>query len=161
MSMNTPNNDRALDWDDIIENDDGEFTLLPAGDYPFTVESFERGEFAGSDKMPPCKKAVVTLKVDGGKLGTTTLMENLYLHSRAEWKLCEFFTAIGLRKRGEPLKMPWQQVPGRRGMCTLGIRKYKGQNGTDKQTNQVAKFLEPQAPTPAASAPTTWQPGAF
>ena len=159
--MTNLNNDRAFDWEDVIENDGGEFVLLPEGNYPFTVEKFERGEFPGSDKMPPCKKAVVTLTVDGGALGSTTINENLYLHSRNEWKLCEFFVSIGLRQRGEPLKMAWPQVPGRRGLCSLSVRQYKGNDGTERKINQIVHFLEPQAPAPATPAPTSWQAGAF
>ena len=61
--------DRMFDWNDVIENDSS-FTLLPEGRYPFTVVSFERAEHAGSDKIPPCKKAVLTIELDGGALGS-------------------------------------------------------------------------------------------
>ena len=43
--------ERELDWNDEIEKD-SDFTLLPEGDYDFTVESFERGRHPGSDKLP-------------------------------------------------------------------------------------------------------------
>lgn len=138
--------DQAYNWDSTIQNDSS-YTLLPDGVYPFTVTGFERAYHNGSDKLPPCPKAVVTFQVDGGQLGTVELQENLFLHSRAEWKLCEFFVAIGQRKKGEPLQMNWQKVPGARGMCELGHRTY---NGNDY--NQVKKFLEPAAtPMPQAS----------
>ena len=158
--------DRAFDWNDTIENDSS-FTLLPEGNYPFTVKAFERGEFAGSDKMPPCKKAVLTLEVDGGALGTTEITENLFLHSRAEWKLCQFFTAIGHRKRGEQLHMDWNRVTGARGWVSLIVNKYKTKDGENRENNRVDKFLDPAdvkpsapaAPTPPAAGGFT--PGAF
>lgn len=154
--------DRAFDWNDTIENDSS-FTLLPEGTYPFTVKAFERGAFAGSDKMPPCKKAVLTLEVDGGALGTTEITENLFLHSRAEWKLCQFFTAIGQRKRGEQLRMDWNRVTGARGWVSLIVNKYK-KDGEDRQNNRVDKFLDPADVKPSApSAPAAggFTPGAF
>ena len=158
--------DRAFDWNDVIENDSS-FILLPEGNYPFTVKGFERGEFAGSDKMPPCKKAVLTLEIDGGALGTTEITENLFLHSRQEWKLCQFFTAIGQRRHGEQLRMNWNAVPGTRGWCALTVNKYKGKNGDDRQNNRVDRYLDPAdvgAPTPAAPAAQAgggFTPGAF
>ena len=45
---------RAFDWNDTIEHD-SEFVLLPAGDYDFTVKSFERGRHPGSEKLPPSR----------------------------------------------------------------------------------------------------------
>ena len=40
---------RALGWDDEIENDGEEFTMIPEGDYSFQVAKFERARFNGSD----------------------------------------------------------------------------------------------------------------
>ena len=49
---------RELDWDDSIEKD-SDYVLLPEGDYEFVVESVERARHPGSDKIPPCNKAIV------------------------------------------------------------------------------------------------------
>lgn len=157
--------DRMFDWNDVIEND-GTFTLLPEGVYPFTVVKFERGEHAGSDRIPPCKKAVLTIELDGGALGTTEITENLFLHSKQEWKLCQFFTAIGQRKKGEQMRMNWQAVPGAKGWAEVVVNKYKNRDGEDRQNNRVGKYLDPaevkQTQAPAA-APTGngFIPGAF
>lgn len=154
--------DRALDWNDTIENDSS-FTLLPEGTYPFTVTKFERGEHAGSDKIPPCKKAVLTLEIDGGALGTTEITENLFLHSRQEWKLCQFFTAIGQRRRGEQLRMDWNAIVGARGLCALVVNEYTNRDGDARKNNRVDKYLEPGAvPAPTPKAPSGgFTPGAF
>jgi hypothetical protein len=153
----------------MIENDSS-FTLLPEGVYPFTVVKFERGEHAGSDKIPPCKKAVLTIELDGGALGTTEITENLFLHSKQEWKLCQFFTAIGQRKKGEQMRMNWQAVPGAKGWAEVVVNKYKNKDGEDRQNNRVGKYLDPaevkqpqttaQA-TAAAPAGGGFVPGAF
>jgi hypothetical protein len=70
--------------------------------------------------------------------------------------LCEFFLAIGQRKHGEPLKMNWPAVVGSRGRCKVGIRTWTGNDGSDKQNNEIKKFLEP-SDTPA----TSFTPGNF
>lgn len=46
---------RELGWDDEIEKG-ADYVLLPEGEYDFTIESFERGRFEGSDKAPACPK---------------------------------------------------------------------------------------------------------
>ncbi len=47
---------RELGWDDEIEKG-ADYVLLPEGEYDFTIESFERGRFEGSDKVPACPRA--------------------------------------------------------------------------------------------------------
>lgn len=53
--------DAALDWDSEVTNEQREFVLLPAGDYLFTVQSFERARYEGSAKLPPCSMAKLTI----------------------------------------------------------------------------------------------------
>jgi len=143
--------DETYGWDDerIDNPDESSFTLLPKGDYPFTVTKFERGEFNGSDNMPACKKAIITIKIDGGALGETTAKENLFLVKKLEWKLCQFFTAIGLRKSGDPLILAWNQIVGRGGTLKLGQETYN-----EVTRNRVTAFLEPSPGAVTAPAPT-------
>lgn len=151
--------DGELDWDADIENDGPEFMLLQEGDYDFTVIDFERGRHNGSEKLPACNKAVVHLKVETPE-GVAIIRHNLFLHTKTEGMLCAFFTAIGMRKKGERLRMNWNAVPGSRGRAKIGIRTYN-----DKQYNEIKKFYEPDE---AASAPahtpgqqTTFEAGKF
>ena len=135
---------KALDWGDEISNDSS-FVLLPKGEYTFKVKLFERGRHPGSEKLPPCNKAILTLVVSDGKGNECELKHNLFLHSKCEGMLCSFFTAIGQRKRGEPLKMNWQTVVGSVGRCKVDIREWKGNNGEAMQSNEIKSFLEPIA----------------
>ncbi len=62
--------ERELGWNDTIMKDADEYVILPAGDYDFVVESLERGRHEGSEKLPPCNKAILNLRVytpDGEK----------------------------------------------------------------------------------------------
>jgi len=115
--------ERELQWDDIIEKDAGEFTLLPEGDYDFMVESFDRARHNGSDKLPPCSKAVLKLRIEAPQ-GTVVLTHNLFLHTITEGMLSAFFASIGQKKKGEPLRMDWNRVPGSTGRAKIGIRDY-------------------------------------
>jgi len=150
-----------LDWESSIEHD-SEFVLLPAGDYDFTVTSFERGRHAGSDKLPPCKKAVLSLEIDS-ETGPATLKHNLFLHSSTEGLLCSFFIAIGQRKYGERIPMNWNAVIGSKGRCKVGVRTYKNKDNEDVTINEIKKFYEPVPGTVPASAPNPqgYVPGQF
>lgn len=149
------NEGRAYGWDEgPIEkpNEGGEFTVLPAGTYPFKVMKFERGRFEGSAKMGPCPKAIVTVEIDGGEAGSVSRAENLFLHEKCQGILSAFFRAIGHRKHGEPLVMNWSRVIGARGTCKVGVREYDKKDGSGKaQANEVKAWLDPDD-TPASTA---------
>lgn len=153
--------ERELGWDEEIENEGSDFVLLDEGEYDFVVTKFERGRSKGSDKIPPSNMAILTLRVDD----QTTITERLILHSKTEWKLCQFFTSIGQRKHGEKMRMNWNVVTGARGRCKIIVDDYIGNDGKEHYTNRVDKFLEPAEETQKAitSPPQkrSWQAGTF
>lgn len=162
---------REMGWDDEIQNDEGDFKVLPEGDYDFEVKKFERARHSGSDKIPACNKAVLYLSVMGEQ-DMGDVETNLFLYSKFEWKLCQFFTAIGQRKHGEPLRMNWATVTGSRGRCHIGVRTWIGnKDGKEHQSNEVTEFYDPadtehQPAAPAAAsnygqAPGGYTPGQF
>lgn len=178
------NNDpHELDWDDEIENDGGQFVLLEEGDYNFTVTNFERGRFPGSKqdgKIPPCNKATLTLTVQTTE-GEASVKYDLILWSTLEWKISEFFRAIGQKKHGEAFRPNWSRITGAQGRAHFKPRTYQ-KDGEDRQTNDVKRFYDydPAFFTPANNTPANevranssseaaaststrngWTPGAF
>lgn len=147
--------DRVFSWDDVITKDESEFTLIPEGEYDYTVERVERSDYAGGNKIPPCPKATIHIQVydkDGDMIGKTS--ENLFLHSKQEWKLSEFFRSIGQKKHGEPLVMNWNEVPASSGRCKITVRKFEKQNGGTGESNNVT-FLDPP------EEDTSFEPGRY
>lgn len=128
------NMERELGWEEEIEKD-SEFVLLPEGDYPFKVESFERGRSKGSEKLPPCNMAILKIRVNAPNGQSTLITHNLILHTKMEGMLSAFFAGIGQKKKGEKAKMNWGMVPGSTGTCKLGIKTYN-----DNQYNEIKKF---------------------
>jgi len=141
---------REFSWDDQIENDGPDFVVLPEGDYDFEVVTFERARHNGSDKLPPCNKAIVHIKIQGSQ-GETTIKHNLFLHSITEGMLCAFFTGIGQRKKGEKVTMNWNAVVGAKGRCRVGVRKWTSDKGNEMTNNEIKKFYDPGEATPAKS----------
>lgn len=132
--------ERELGWDDEIQKDGGEFIVLPAGDYAFTVTKFERGRFSGSEKLPPCNQAKLELTVHSPEYGDVVVFHNLHLHTKTEGLLSNFFAGIGQKKKGEPLRMNWNAVVGAKGRLKLEINKFPGRDGIEKTNNQVKTF---------------------
>lgn len=145
--------EREFNWDDFIENDGGEYILLPEGDYDFKVLSFERERHQGSAKLPPCNKAVLNIEVTSPQ-GKTTIRHNLFLHSKCEGLLCAFFSSIGQRKRGEKLQMNWNSITGATGKCKVKIHTWTKDDGSQGQSNEISKFYEKEEKP-------TFTPGAF
>lgn len=141
MADNT-NMNEAMGWDDSIENEGQEFILLDEGDYEFTVEKMERGQFNGSAKLSPSPKATLTLAVATDR-GTAHVKTDLILNRALEWKLCQFFLSIGLKKHGEPLVMKWGEVTGRTGKARIRQRSWTGNDGAERKSNDVERYLDP------------------
>ena len=132
-----------FDWDSAIENDRQEFVLLEPGDYAFTVVGFERARFEGNAKAPECNMAKLTLECTGADGSTAQIRDTLFLTSRNEWRLCQFFTAIGQRQHGERIVPAWNKVLGSSGMVKIGYdERNKNDDGSPKY-NRVQAYLEP------------------
>lgn len=133
-----------IGWDDEIEQE-SQYVLLPEGEYNFTVAAMERERFEGSEKMGPCNMAILTLAITNPKTGSpVSVTDRLYLNSKAEWKLSQFFISIGQKKHGEKLKPDWSKVPLSEGRCKIKIHKYTDRDGNGKEINQVGSYLEPK-----------------
>lgn len=153
--MNT-NANYVMDWDSEIEHESAEFVLLPDGDYDFEVIDFERARHGGSAKLPPCPKAIVTVKIHDINDNVTIIKHNFFLHSSCEGMICAFFTCVGLRRKGERFQMAWDKIVGCKGRCKVTQRKYTGSDGNEYTTNEIRKFYEPVA-EPAKA----WNAGQF
>lgn len=145
------NTERELGWDDTIEKDGGDFVLLPEGDYNFTVTKFERGRFAGSEKMPACNQAKLELTIHSPEYGDVVIFHTLLLHTKTEGLLSAFFAGIGQKKKGEKLRMNWNTVIGSRGKCKLKIDKYLSK-GEERASNKIQKFYPYEEAFPQGQA---------
>ena len=134
--QNNQQMDRELGWDETIQQDTTDFILLTPGDYTFEVSKFERARYTPgpNSKLPPCNMAKIELKIQSEQ-GTAIVFHNLYLHTSTEGMLSAFFSAIGMKKKGEPTQMNWNAVIGAKGACKIKNREYK-----DNKYNEVQSF---------------------
>ncbi|MGX6962454.1 hypothetical protein [Vagococcus xieshaowenii] len=156
--MNNEQNE-FLDWNSGFIAEESQFTLLPAGDYDFTVTNMERKIYSGmSDKIPNgAPYAEVTIEVVGAE-GKTSVFERLYLMKKMQWKLTEFFTSIGqVPVIGQPFNPNWNNVVGSKGRLQLEVNSYVSK-GENRQNNRVKKFLKPNSAAPGQAQQTYQAP---
>lgn len=143
-------NDGCLDWEGEIQAEGGEFPVLDPGIYPFTVTKFARGRFTPgpNSKLPACNQALVTLRV-----GDLELEEKFPLHAKMEWKISGLYAALGMKGQGERVRMNWPAIQGRSGYLELEIHTWTGNDGRERRSNRIARFLAPwDKDYPAAAA---------
>lgn len=119
-----------------------EYVLLAPGEYEFTVDSVDFGDFNGSDKIPACGKVTVNIHVDTDK-GKAFLNNNFYVCKEAAGMIAAFFKCIGMIKEGQKTFTPdWDHIKGKKGIVKTSQREYKG-----NMYNQVDRFIAPRKDT--------------
>ena len=132
--------DDIIDFDGEVQNDGESFTTLPEGDeVEFTVQEIEKGRNKAGDKPQVTLKLAVQ-SVNGH--GRTNVKDYITMTRRSEWKLCEFFTALGLRTHGEKLALRWDIV-GMSGRATVTVDSFTGKMGDTLTSNKIKHYLEP------------------
>ena len=130
------NEDAIIGWDDEVSNDGN--TLLPDGDeVEVTVAEVERG-YCKDGSTPQVKLTFTAESLKG--YGTTTIVDYIKMTRKSEWKLCELFTALGLRKHGERLKLRWD-LNGMKTRATVSVDTYTGRDGDLRKSNKIKKYL--------------------
>ena len=147
---NYQNQNMEMGWDDTITEDGQQFQVLPEGDYDFIVSSFERARHSGSEKIPPCNKAVLNLMINTQE-GSVVVKTDLLLYRSLEWRISSFFRSIGQKKHGERLQMDWSKVNGASGRVHLKVREYVDKWNTTRKKNEVGYFIDPEDSTSAGS----------
>lgn len=134
---------KELGWEDTIKNDSS-FIELPAGDYDFTIDHWERSRSNGSEKIPASNMAIVYFNIHTKGGDIVQIRENYILHSKLEWKLSELFCGVGLKKKGEELRMNWNALPGLTGRCEVSLD--PDSKDSSKKYNHIKKLYPKEAP---------------
>ena len=142
----------ALDYDGTIKNDSS-FVLLKEGKCSFVIDQCERARHEGSEKIPPCAKMIVHFRLMDADGNEAVVKENYIMWSTLEWKLSELFMSVGLKKKGEEIKMEWDRLPGLRGECEVFHDPDK--KDPTKVYNRIKKLL------PKEGGPKAWTAGKF
>lgn len=163
----------AMDLDERVKDDSSfDFVLLEPGVYPFEVAKVENEYFNGSEKVPPCPKVNVSLRIALPDGSSTTVRDGILCYCEGRdaegnayggnvWRISEFFRAIGGKRHGESAETNWSPdyLVGKKGMVKIGNRTYTATRGANKgkemQSNEVVNYLDYSAPAQPASGAET------
>ena len=144
----------------------GEFILLPEGDYEFTVVKLEESRYKPnpSSKIGPCKQVTITLRVIDPQSGRNVdLKHNLYMWTTTVGMIAQYQDSIGIHKKGTPLTFDWRPDVhiGKTGKLAIKHRTYKDRSGNDRVTNNISRLYPKEEQTTAYQQPQTpaWQRG--
>ncbi len=130
-----------LDWNSEI-SPGKEFALFPEGVISFEVLALKKDRRAFG-ALGTCHAADLVLLAETPEGHSDKIEETLTLHSKLEWKLYQFFTAIGQRQHGEntPFRPDWSRVSGAKGFALIKHRKYIKRDQTEGVAHGVEKWL--------------------
>lgn len=131
-----------MDWDTPIDDKPARELLLE-GDYDFMIDHFDRAQFDGGKKIPPCSMAVVFFNISAPGGGETQIRENFILHQSLMWKISQLFISVGLMREKEKGYVPeWGKLPGLTGRAKITVD--TDRNDPEKKYNHIGK-LYPKA----------------
>ena len=105
----------------------------------------ERERYQGSQKMPQCPMAKLTLSVTGADGRDTAVQQRLYITRNQLWKVSRFMESVGRGRNGAgKVIIDWGGIEGSTGWVKLKVRSYTGRDGQERQTNDVEWFVKPE-----------------
>jgi hypothetical protein len=122
------------------EPEEHNFTVLPKGEYPFTIleiNAFEQSR-AGNDMLP------LKLEFTGDAGATSNVYENLVFTEKAIFKINQFLAAVSIPEGTrinfrDPEFIKYLKV--KTGRAMLDIESYQNKAGKTVKKNVVASFL--------------------
>lgn len=137
---------------------EGDFKLIPDGEYDFRVISLERKEVEAGEKSPQHRKVEFAMEIfdHGDRIGKVT--DNIPMLGKFKWKYVAFGRSIGqvAPDQTKGILIDFRKVIGAEGRCKVSVRKFKKRDGSDGESNQV-EYLLPAAED--ASFPDTADSG--
>ncbi|MDY4041004.1 MAG: hypothetical protein SOY67_02705 [Collinsella sp.] len=131
-------------WGDEITATGDSGTLLEEGEYRFTVTEFQRGRVERG-KNAGANQAVYTLHVEGAGGASKDIKYFITLTDSMRWKATQFFKAIGQipadTSEGDDFRPEWDRCIGSTGMAEVYVRKFTGDDGRERETNDVSRVF--------------------
>lgn len=150
--------ERAYDWDSsvTIEENQNTYNLMPAGTVvDFSVEKIEKKRNAKLN----CPQMEIWLKCANAECGETWVRETISLHSKAQYFINAFFSAIGLQGENRTFGSLVEAAIGRVGRARLKVESWaskseKKDDGTPVMysANKIDKYLKAESNAPQAKS---------
>lgn len=138
------------------------FTLLPPGDYDFTVVNLEQSRYTPgpNSKIGACKKVTLTLRVNSPEGNPVDLKHNLFMWGTTVGMIAQYQDSIGIHKSGEPVRFDWRQDLhiGKTGRLKLDNKPYvNSRTGQELPTNNIVRLYPKEVSSQPAQQ--SWKQG--
>jgi len=154
------------DYAYTLTTDNADPEAVPAGLMEFQVADIERMRSKAGNPM-----VKLSLRVTLPSGGVGWLTDYVTLTSAAEWKLVQLFTAVGMKRKGEPLTIDWQGLIGKTGLLEtkMEVSDQYGERAKvhayiDPESDRYDVFYDKKAEKAQEAAATpqaTFVPGQF
>ena len=132
-------------WDKPLSGDAGEFPILPAGEYEYTVAraggaQYKPGPGSEYEEGPQIK---LTLDIEGkdttGRERSVKVFADLFADPKRSWRMMAFAKSAGIWSEGMTPSDILRNAPGSVGRCALRINEWNG-----RKSNKVERWLPPE-----------------
>lgn len=141
-----------------------EFTILPEGEYPFTITDVEKKYYepGPNSKLPPCPQITVTFMIDGGTHGQSKVTSHFFYYKTTIWRVNDLFIGVGLAQKGQQFVPNPDLLLGKTGVVRLKQCKYTRNNGEEGTINEFDRCVHSnKVATPVTGTPTQNSFGGF
>lgn len=147
--------EKAYDWDSTItvEEPSNTYNLMPNGTVvDFTVDKIEKQRNVKLN----CPQMAISLRCANKDCGETWVRETISLHSKAQYFINAFFTAIGLQGENKTFGALVDAAIGRVGRAKLKVESWDTGKLDDRgqkviyQSNKIDKYLKAENNAPKA-----------
>lgn len=158
--------DNAVIGAEQLGDYDTGFTLLPEGDYDFTVVKIEQSRYTPgpNSKIGACKQITLTLRVTNPETGEPVdLKHNLYMWGTTLGMIAQYYDSIGIHKKGEPVRFDWRNTvhEGKTGRLKLTHREYTSKTGEKGMSNNIKRLYPKEVNQNPAPQNNGWSAGKF
>lgn len=135
----------SLQWGQNLSGDPTDFTLVPEGEYTYTLMKcekimIEKGKYQGE------AGAKLTLQITDGT-HSTQIIDTIALADELEFKFIQFFASCGTKMESDPVVLDFDSSIGRSGRCIVIQREGTKLNdkGEKMVFNNIQKYLIPKS----------------
>ena len=147
---------------DQLGDYDRSYTLLPEGDYEFTVVNLEVARYQPGPESKiggACKQIILTLRVNNPQDGSNVdLRHNLYMWNSKTCvgMIAQFYDSIGNHKKGAPLRFDWRKevIIGKTGKLQLNHR--EDRKDPSKKYNNIKKLYSKESQSSGSKTANNW-----
>ena len=121
------------------------FEPLPAGVYEFQIEGVTIEQFKGSDKIKPCDKLHIQMRIDLSDGRTRKVWDDIFLDETHTYSMNKLVMIVESTQIRMPDASTAKQIADKL-VSGIGKAEIVVQEWNGKKSNKVNRYIKPEAP---------------